>query len=155
MSHIWSITCFRGSPNNRGILAILRIGRAQSLNAPLLPVAIYLSYENTFLTRSTTRRNGDNKTRTRHQQDDRDKRKRRDGKVHHNETTSPHQPPTHPPNQQRRATHDMTRHHNTHMYMYMYMCVYVHVGVHVHVGVSQACDLPQCLNVPFLIQVQT
>ena len=65
------ITCPRGSPYKRRILAILRIGRAQSLNAPLLPVAIHLSYETRTLFRqgpphdetATTRREHDtNKT---------------------------------------------------------------------------------------------
>ena len=40
------ITCFRGSPKETaGSYAILRVGRAQSLNAPLLRVAMYSSYE--------------------------------------------------------------------------------------------------------------
>ena len=68
------ITCPSGSPNNRRISPILRIGRAQSLNAPLLPVAIYLSYETGTLFRqgpphdetATTRREHDTNNDARH-----------------------------------------------------------------------------------------
>ena len=129
----------------------MRLGRAQSLNASLLPVAIYLSYETGLFRQrpphdetATTRREHDtNKTTatreggvtasfTTGRQNDKNTI-RNDDITTPTHPTHPTHPPTHPPtqptNQQRRATHDMTRHHNTHMYMYMKMYVYMHMSV--------------------------
>ena len=150
------------------ILQKLRMGRAQSLNTPLLPVAMYSSYA-PFLSCSfffflffhddAMKKNHNTRTKDHHDND---------------MSTTPHH--TQPPNQQRRATPDMTRHHTTikktkthtytHMYMYMYMSASRFLLIsHEQNAVwntylplcvlFQAFDLPQWLKVPFLIPVQT
>ena len=124
-AHMWVITCFRGSPKKP-----LRMGRgqhipctvqldAQSLNAPLLPVAKNSSYEA-----------GRTKDKDHHDYD-------MSSTTHH----------TTPPNQQRttRTRHDTAPHNKKtqrhtrtrtcmyiyvlYMYMYLYMHVYVYVCV--------------------------
>ena len=64
-------------------------------------------------------------------------------KDHHDNdmSTTPHH--TQPPNQQRRATHDMTRHTttkktktHTHTHMYMYLYVYMYMSVFMYMSVS-------------------
>ena len=121
------ITCFRGSPKETArSYPILRIGRALSLDAPLLPVAMYSSCSFLFFlffydqTMKGTTTQGQRPPRQRH--------------VDH--TTN------HPTNQQRRATHDMTQHHTTktrrHTRTRTCTCTCTcicNVGVHVHVGV--------------------
>ena len=148
---------------NPWILHLLRMGRAQTLNAPLLPVAMYSPYETgTHLqTRTTTRRNGDNKTRTRHQQDDRDTRRRRDGKVHHRTTKRQehnskrrhhHTTPTHPnqPTTTRDTRHDSAPQHAHYMYMYVY--VYMYMSVFMYMSVSpKPLTFPQWLKVHSLV----
>ena len=129
---IWVITYFRGSPKKPLDLTYFENGRgqhipctvqldAQSLNAPLLPVAIYSSHEAGRTTTTTICRQ-------------------------QHTTPTPHH--TQPPNQQRTA-HDMTRHFTTknkdthvHAHVNGYKCflrvhvvVYVHVFVHVHLFV--------------------
>ena len=132
------ITCPRGSPKKPPDLSHFENIATSIIERSALARCniLIIRNKNTLQTKTTTRRDGDNKTRTRHQHDDRARpRRRRDGKVHHWTTKRQehnskrrhhHTTPTHRTNQQRRATHDMTRHHNTHMHMYMYsVCVYV------------------------------
>ena len=125
------------------------MGRAQSLNAPLLPVAMYSSYETETLFRLFVQRPSrqfflalSSSFYFSMSMPTQWEGPRHKDKDHHDNdmSTTPHH--TQPPNQQRRATHDTAPHNkkqkNTHVHAHAHVsvCLYVHVGVHVHVGVT-------------------
>ena len=127
---------------NPWILHILRLGRAQSFNAPLLPVAMYSSYETRTLFRLFVQRPSrhfflallllffyDDAMRGTTTQGQRPPRQR------HVDNTTPH--PTTQPTTTRDRRHDMSRHHtqkknkdtHVHAHVHVSVCVHVHVGV--------------------------
>ena len=112
--------------SNNWIFHILRKGRAQSLNTPLLPVAMYSSYETGTLFRLFVQRPSRHFSLA------------FSSSFYFAMTTQQRAP-----NQQRRATHDMTRHHttkktktHTYKHMYMYLYVYVYMPVFMYMSVS-------------------
>ena len=134
-AHIRDITCFRGSPKKPLDLTFFENGVSSIIERSALARCNVLTIRNRntlqticsatfapFLSSSfyfsMTQWEG-----PRHKDND-----------HHDNdmSTTPHH--TQPPNQQRRATHDMTRHHTTkitktHTYTHMYMSVFMYMSV--------------------------